>query len=120
MRENHGPVHLEEVLRSIKVGAESDSEEMVRDPLALLRPGAPDHVGGDVALYEMGGPEVGHPGEEVEHAVPHGDQGRPAEHDGFTPVSRLGELGEHNPCRQSRAIAPDGKFRCQMRLPAFL
>ena len=46
----------------------------------------------------MRGPEVRHPTEEVEDAVPHGDQGRLAEQDGLTPVGWLGELGEDNAC----------------------
>ena len=46
--------------------------------------------------YEMSGPEVCHPTEQVEDAVPHGDQSGPAEHDGFPSVSWLGELGEDN------------------------
>ena len=46
----------------------------------------------------MRGPEVRHPTEEVEDAVPHGDQGRPAEQDGLPPVGWLGELGEDNAC----------------------
>ena len=46
--------------------------------------------------YEMSGPEVSHPTEQVEDAVPHGDQSGPAEHDGFPSVSWLGELGEDN------------------------
>ena len=45
MRENHRPVHLEEVLRPIQVGAESDSKEMVGNSLALLSPGLPHHIG---------------------------------------------------------------------------
>ena len=44
----------------------------------------------------MRGPEVRHPTEEVEDAIPHGDQGCPAEQDGLPPVGRLGELGEDN------------------------
>ena len=71
---------------------------MVGYCLPLLRPGVPHHVGGDMALYQMCGPEVRHPTEEVEHAVPHGDQGGPAEHDGLPAVGWLGELGEDDAC----------------------
>ena len=46
----------------------------------------------------MCGPEVRHPTQEVEDAVPHGDQGGPAEHDGLPSVGWLGELGEDNAC----------------------
>ena len=94
MRENHGPVHLEEVLRPVQVSAESNSKEMVGYGLPLLCPGVPHHVGGDMALYQMGWPQVCHPTEKVEDAVPHGDQGGPAEDDGLPSVSWLGELGE--------------------------
>ena len=45
MRENHGPVHLEEVLRAIQVCAEANSKEMVGNSLALLSPGLPHHIG---------------------------------------------------------------------------
>ena len=48
-------------------------------------------------LYEVGGSEVRHPTQQVELAIPQGDQGVPAEDDGLAPVSGLGELGEHDP-----------------------
>ena len=69
---------------------------MVGYLLPLLRPGVPHHVGGDVGLYQVGRSEVAHPTEEVEGAVPHGDESLAAEHNCLAPVCRLGELGEHN------------------------
>ena len=113
MGQHHGPVHLKEVLSSIQVGAKTNGEEVVGYLLPFLRsdkiihsdtervldqasPRAAHHVGGDVGLYEVGGPEVAHPAQQVEGAVPHGDQRLLSEHDGLAPVSRLGELGEHD------------------------
>ena len=46
--------------------------------------------------YEMSGPEVCHPTEQVEDAVPHGDQRHPAEDDRLGAVRGLRELGEHD------------------------
>ena len=110
MRENHGPVHLEEVLRSIKISTEANSKEMVGYCLALLCPGVPHHVGGDMALYQMCRPEVSHPAQEVEDAVPHGDQGGPAEHDGFPSVSWLRELGEDNACPERSTLIGHSRY----------
>ena len=70
----------------------SDTERV----LGQASPRAAHHVGGDVGLYEVGGPEVAHPAQQVEGAVPHGDQRLLSEHDGLAPVSWLGELGEHD------------------------
>ena len=52
---------------------------MVGDVLALHGLLPPDHIGGDVGLYEVGGPEVAHPAQQVEGPVPHGHQRVPAE-----------------------------------------
>ena len=49
-----------------------------------------------MGLYQVGRSEVAHSTEEVEGAVPHGDESLAAEHDRLAPVCRFGELGEHN------------------------
>ena len=72
------------------------------DLLPLHRLLLPDHIGGDVGLYEVGGPEVAHPAQQVEGAVPHGDQRVPAEDDRLAAVGGLGELGEHDPSDAGR------------------
>ena len=41
-------------------------------------------------------PQVPHPAQQVEGAVPHGDEGLVAEEDGLAAVRGLGELGEHD------------------------
>ena len=46
--------------------------------------------------YEMCWPQVPHPAQQVEGAVPHGDEGLVAEEDGLAAVRGLGELGEHD------------------------
>ena len=66
--------------------------------LSLLGPGAPHHVGRDVGLYQVGGPQVPHPAQQVKCPISHGDQGIFAEQDGLASVGRLGELGKHYPC----------------------
>ena len=49
-----------------------------------------------MGLYEVGGPEVAHPAQQVEGPVPHSDQGILAEEDRLGSVSGLRELGEDN------------------------
>ena len=58
--EHYGPVHLEEVLRAVQVGAELDGVEVVGDLLALARHLAPHHVRRHVRLNQVGGPQVRH------------------------------------------------------------
>ena len=96
MRQDKRPEQLEEVLGAVQVGAELYGVEVVGDGLSLHCLLPPDHVGGDVRLYEVGGPEVAHPAQQVEGPVPHSDQGLVTKHDSLAPVGRLGELCEHN------------------------
>ena len=107
MRQDKRPEQLEEVLGAVQVGAELYGVEVVGDGLSLHCLLPPDHIGGDVRLYEVGGPEVAHPAQQVEGPVPHGDQRVPAEQDGLAPVGRLGELGEHDPGDAGRDEHPD-------------
>ena len=58
--EHDGPVHLEEVLRAVQVGAELDGVEVVGDLLALARHLAPHHVRRHVRLDQVRGPQVRH------------------------------------------------------------
>ena len=50
----------------------------------------------DDATYQPSGPQVCQSDQEVEGAIPHGDQGILTEHDRLSPAGGFGELGKHN------------------------
>ena len=94
---HHWPEGREGGATAVNVASKLHAGHVVGDGLPLLRGEGGHHLTGDHTPDEPGGPEVCQPHYQVQAAVPHSDQGVPAEHDGLRSAGGFGELGEHYP-----------------------
>ena len=96
MADHQRPEGLDDVAAAVRVAAELQRRQVVRDHLALGRPPLAEEVPGHHAADQLILPQVAQPQLQVQRAVPHGDQRVAGEdHRGAAPRG-LRELGEED------------------------